>query len=248
MGILEEVRVQAKELARGLSVKAVAVGLYYAAVLLDNSSLGLAYVLKEGLHLERTLEDYNALVGQSAANAIDLLPSLHPVEAALGLAAVNAVANAREFEVAGFDVLDVVDVKKDDVVCVVGYIRPTVEKLRELTSKLYVIESYPCPDAYPWWCAFSLLPKASVVLITASSIVNKSIGCLLKLSKKARLKVLVGASTPMLPEVFGKYGVDYLAGVKVEDPNEALRLVAAGASRRQLNNVARKIVVSTRSF
>jgi len=55
--------------------------------------------------------------------------------------------------------------------------------------------------------------------------------------------VLLGASTPLLAEVFGAQQVTMLSGVVVKDPDEALRVVSEGGGMRQFSPHVRKVTV-----
>lgn len=80
------------------------------------------------------------------------------------------------------------------------------------------LERQPGPGDLPDAAANWLLPKADWVFITASSIANKTLPHLLSLCQQARV-VLMGPSLPWLEE-WGDFGVDYLAGVQITEPQQ----------------------------
>jgi hypothetical protein len=75
-----------------------------------------------------------------------------------------------------------------------------------------------------------LLPEAEWVFITASSIPNKTFPRLAELSRDATT-VLMGPTTPWLPEL-KHFGIDYLAGVEVADPDALRQTIAEGGGVR----------------
>jgi len=77
------------------------------------------------------------------------------------------------------------------------------------------IERNPQGKDLPDSAANYVLPNADWVFITASSLANKTLPHLLWLARNATV-VLMGPSMPWLAE-WADYGVDYLAGVQVED-------------------------------
>jgi len=99
-----------------------------------------------------------------------------------------------------------------------------------LDCKLRVLERQPGPGDLPDPAAEYLLPEADWVFLTATSIPNKTFPRLAELSRDAKL-VLMGPTVPWLEDL-AEYGVDYLAGVQVEDAAHLGRTVAEGGGTR----------------
>jgi hypothetical protein len=95
---------------------------------------------------------------------------------------------------------------------------------------LTVLERQPSHGDLPDTAAEYLLPEAEWVFITASSIPNKTFPRLAELSRHATT-VLMGPTTPWLPEL-KHFGIDYLAGVEVADPDALRQTVAEGGGVR----------------
>jgi uncharacterized protein (DUF4213/DUF364 family) len=55
--------------------------------------------------------------------------------------------------------------------------------------------------------------------------------------------VLLGASTPLIPEVFGAVRVTMLCGVVVTAADEVLRVVSEGGGMRQFSPHVRKVTM-----
>jgi len=53
--------------------------------------------------------------------------------------------------------------------------------------------------------------------------------------------VLLGPSTPFMPEVFRRHGVTMLSGLQVVDAAQVLRVVSEGGGTRQFGRAARKV-------
>jgi uncharacterized protein (DUF4213/DUF364 family) len=94
-----------------------------------------------------------------------------------------------------------------------------------------------------------LLPECSVALITAKSLLNGTIDALLLAAASCREVVLLGPSTPLVPEVFGKphRGVSLLSGVVVADAEGLSRAVARGGGTRELKASVAKVNVRVRA-
>jgi uncharacterized protein (DUF4213/DUF364 family) len=63
-----------------------------------------------------------------------------------------------------------------------------------------------------------VLGKASVVIITGSSLVNGTFGDLMSYAANARTVILYGASVGLIPDVFLENRVDYIHSYRVSDP------------------------------
>ena len=86
-----------------------------------------------------------------------------------------------------------------------------------------------------------VLSRCQVALITATSIINHTMDLLLAAVEHCRKVMVLGASTPMLPEAFLESNVSMLSGVVVEDPVEVLRVVSEGGGMRLFKPHVRKV-------
>lgn len=209
---------------KDLTLSRVCVSLCYTAVMLDNGYVGLCHTPTEDIahtHWGRrqVFHGFKALEITRLANSLDV------IEKTVGIATLNALSQylmdlevyERQFEV---DAFDAIDVKREDRVAVVGYIRPLVGKLRARTREVQVFERNPQlrGDALPDTFVDSILPKADVVVISGSSLANGTLDRLLELSKRARFVVFAGPTASTLPEPLFKRGVNIVAGVRAKGP------------------------------
>jgi uncharacterized protein (DUF4213/DUF364 family) len=102
---------------------------------------------------------------------------------------------------------------------------------------LTVLERQPSADDLPDAACEYLLPEAEWVFITATSIPNKTFPRLAELSRDA-VTVLMGPTTPWLPELY-HFGIDYLAGVEIADPDQLRHTVAEGGGVRIFDQAVR---------
>lgn len=218
LGLIEKRRVQLED----LTIRRVCISLCYTAVMLDNDYVGLCHTPTEDIahsHWGRR-RDFH---GSKALNVAQMANSFDMIERTVGIAALNALSQhlmdaegyERRFDV---DIFDALDVKENDTVAVVGYIRPLVGKLREKGCEVHVLERNPQlrGDALPDTFADSILPKADGVIVSGSSLGNGTIDKLLELSKNARFVAVAGPSAGALPEPFFARGVKVIAGVRAK--------------------------------
>ena len=85
------------------------------------------------------------------------------------------------------------------------------------------------------------------MLLSATTIANRTLDSLLDCAKHAREVALIGPSTPMVAEVFAAHGVTLLSGVQVVDADRLLRIVSEGGGTRRFGTAVRKLVLRLNS-
>jgi len=203
------------------------VGQRFTAVRLEDGSVGLSFSLGgRGCSFEP-----GSLRGMTAKELVGYLLSPSPVDSSVGLATANAFNNARVEGTTGRDALDLVEVSKSDFVATIGFFPPYSRVLKERAKGFAVLDDREVHsevksfEVYPWWSFTSIVPKADLLIITGSSVANKTVDTIVSHAKKARAVVVTGPSTPMLPEAFKGTKVKVLAGAKVRDGERAMRVV-----------------------
>jgi uncharacterized protein (DUF4213/DUF364 family) len=221
------------------------VGLGYTAVLLDNGRCGLAYTFrdeaKEGCCV---IGEAGTITGRQAMELVAWAKSPAPIAAAVGLATVNALTDPPVAAVES-NLLAALTVGPDDVIGMVGFFGPLIEPLRIRARQLHIFERRPedRPGTLTESKAQDLLPQCHIVILSATAILNRTIDGLLDLCGPARELVVLGPSTPFVPEVFQPRGVTLLSGIHVVDAAHVLRIVAEGGGTRQLGGAVRKLTL-----
>jgi uncharacterized protein (DUF4213/DUF364 family) len=231
------------ERAKKETVKEVRIGLGYTAVLLEGEHAGVAYTFRNEARESCTVfEKLRPLRGRQASDLVALLVSSDRTEAAVGLACINALANRDYDSTQKGDILALLDVRSEDDVAMVGQFRPLIGPLKDRARSLTVFERIvePQGEIRPADEAKDVLPQCQVALITATSIINHTIDELLDWAKACREIVLLGASTPLLPDVFSGR-VTMLSGSVVEEPAEVLRIVSEGGGMRLFGPHVQKV-------
>lgn len=160
------------------------------------------------------------LAGLPLSQAARALTSWNLEEASFGLAAVNSCYNTPA-RLAGLDAalpagghyaadLDVSGM----TVGIVGHMRGPAG-LREKAGAVYVLERDPQPGDYPDSACELLLPRCDLVIITGSSLINKTLPRLLALCQRA-YTILTGPSVPLCPRLLD-FGIDRLSGLVVTE-------------------------------
>ncbi len=226
------------ERARGPAVlEQMALGLSWSLACIRSESGEAGYGLCfSPTAAPRNLSWPGGLSGRSVSELTPWLMSWDPCEAVVGAAVVNALVNqasplierAKPLRCSEAPHLSVFEYFQPQLtgakVAIIGRY-PGLDRFRNRFDYT-CIERRPgagdLPDAAANW----VLPEADWVFITASSIVNKTLPHLLNVSQQAKV-VLMGPSLPWLSE-WADFGVDYLAGVRVNHPDQLHRILMEG--------------------
>lgn len=162
-------------------------------------------------------------------------PPFTPQARSLGLAALNALLPepAAPSTAKGQDLI--LERGRGRHVAVVGHF-PFVERLGEAFASLSVLELAPREGDLPASRADEVLPKADVVAITGTTLMNGTLAGLLDLCRDDAFTLLLGPSTPFAPSLFER-GVSVLAGARVDDADQAMAGIRAGRPFRGLGGV-----------
>jgi hypothetical protein len=216
-------------------VRSILVGAHWTAVC--SRSCGLASTLMAGRpHPPTRVREAGSLHQKSARELAGYARSDDLLEASIGVAALNSLLEVQEekaVEINAFDVL--AREGKDRSVALVGHF-PFIPKLRPLVGRLWVIEQHPAEDDHPAEAAADLIPRADVVAVTGSALINHTLDGLLALCRPGAVVMVLGPSTPLSPILF-EHGVSILSGSRVIDESAVLRTVGQGATFQQVEGV-----------
>lgn len=171
------------------------------------------------------------LAGLEIAEAAKGIKSWNMEEASLALAVVNAALNTED-RVALLRAEDSMDRYYTEglsfsgkTVGLIGHLHGPPE-LRAQAKEVYVLERSPQEGDYPDSACDYLLPRCDIVIITGSSITNKTLPHLLSLCENA-YTILTGPSVPLCPGLL-EHGIDRLAGLVVTDAEGMRNSVLCG--------------------
>jgi uncharacterized protein (DUF4213/DUF364 family) len=125
-------------------------------------------------------------------------------------------------------------------VALIGHF-PFIPQLREQVGALWVLEQRPAGGDLPAKAATEVIPRADVVAITGTTLLNHTFEGLLALCRRDAVVLVLGPSTPLSPLLF-EYGVHLLSGSIVEDVEAVLQAVSQGANFRQVHQYGVRLV------
>ena len=217
-------------------VRQILVGAFWTAVVLDTDppSCGLASTLRaETGGAWPPVVRAGLLMEKSGRELADMLRSERILEASIGMAAANALLEVGESALP--------EVNADQIilewgagrnVAIVGHF-PFIDRVREAAANCWVLELHPGPGDLPAHQAAEVLPRADVVALTGTSLVNHTFDDLMDLCRPDAFVLLLGPSTPLSPVLFDM-GLSALSGTVVDDVERVLLSVGQGATFRQI--------------
>ena len=166
----------------------------------------------------------------------DLIWSANPMETALGMAAINAFHNRADLTGSSENGLDAFGAV-DGPVTVVGRFPGLERHLKNFR----IVEREPREGEFAESAFKALAAESAGIVITASTLANKSAERLFELSVGKRIAI-VGPGTPLAPSLHA-FGVEVLAGSIVENADRAATVVAQTGGAAALKQACRYVTL-----
>jgi uncharacterized protein (DUF4213/DUF364 family) len=223
--------------AQEAEVRDVRVGPFWTVVWTERGA-GLASTQRDAHtpHGHSLIRWAGKLTEYNAHELAGLLRAKSPMEAALGMAAVNALLEVDEASLTDRNASEeIIRRGEGKRVVIVGHF-PFIPKVRRVVGHLDVLELDPGPGELITTAAAEVLPQADVVAITGTSLVNKTFDGLIRHCRAGAFVLMLGPTSPLSPVLFD-HGVDLIAGTQVVDAVTALTVASQGAIFRQMRGV-----------
>lgn len=227
-----------------ITVEKVILGLGYTGVKLSTGHVGICFSFQNEISPNscQIFKKAGKLAGSTAIEMANLARSWDLSESVMGIATVNALSSIaipvnKEVHITNGNILNGITFKQEDIVVFVGKIGSLITRLDRKVKKIYVLERDSTRreiGILPDTACEEILPKASVAVITGTTIANGTIDRLVELSLGSREIAVVGASASVLPTPLFKHGVTIVGGIKVLNPDRLLQIVAEGGGTQQL--------------
>ncbi len=243
MNIYDRLQNAMRAKAESVRVDTLGIGLGYTCVCTSDGGVGVAFTPKSdqpGCLMFKPNEEYE---DRPASEALALLGSGDSLRRAVGLATVNALNHAAALamdEDRDNDVLfDALGIGQGTRVAMVGCFTPIIGRIEERGAELEVVDrgrSMGDEEAFKE----RLRSWAQAVILTSTSIVNGSFDELLSCVAEGARVVLLGPSTPLVPEVFAGLPVHILAGTVPLDGEATLKAVRHAKGTPVIQRFSRK--------
>jgi uncharacterized protein (DUF4213/DUF364 family) len=216
-------------------VRSVLVGAHWTVVYSRHCGMA-STVLATTPHAESKVRDAGRLHLKTARQLAEFARSDNPLEASLGLAALNSLLEVDERNAVEINAANVLAERgRGKKVALVGHF-PFIPALRPAVGELWVIEQRPAEGEHPAEAAADLLAQADVVALTGCALLNHTLDGLLALCRPEALVVVLGPSTPLSP-VLCEHKAALISGVQIVDEAAVLRTVAQSATFQQVEGV-----------
>ena len=223
-------------------VRSVLVGAHWTVVCSGTSPTGgrhcglASTITGDKPHAHEQVRDVGRLHLKSARELAEYVRSDNPLEASIGIAAINSLVEVDEQQAVQINAAEVLaEHGRGKNVALVGHF-PFIPRLREKVGQLSVIEQRPSEGEHPAESAADLIPKADVVALTGSALINHTLDGLLALCRRDSLVMVLGPSTPLSPVLF-EHGATIISGARVVDEAAVILTVSQGATFQQVEGV-----------
>ena len=227
------------------------IGLSYVGIKLDNGSVGLAAVLPESSARGCTvLKEAGTYVGSPAAETLKYLVDVKDaLRRAIGVATANALVLPEKGKTEDREATTYLNLQPGEKVAMVGLFAPLVERIRSTGATLTVVEKNP--ERLEVLSADEkqkALKNCDVAIITATTLLNNTFEETIGLLGRPRSVVLMGPSTPLVPEIFRDTPVTHLGGSIVADATKALQIISEGGGTPALRPHLRFVNLILKSY
>jgi hypothetical protein len=213
-------------------------------------SLGTGVAMRPR-ELDEPVRGAGGIAGMKVRELAERVKCWSNYDAAMGLAAINSVLNTQQQAQANCGVLlnecaneDVFNHLQDQLrgkkVAVVGHFH-NLERLAPV-CELSILERIPQKGDFPDPACEYILREQDFVIMTATTLINKTMPRLLELSRGARI-VVAGPTTPLHPVMF-EHGIEMLGGLIVDDEPRAWKAVGEGGREVLFSSGARMVKVT----
>ncbi|MFP4446159.1 MAG: Rossmann-like domain-containing protein [Desulfosudaceae bacterium] len=236
--------------ARATRVEELCLGLGYTAAATSDGGVGIAYTFFQHKSSCMPQAGYENPEGQSAIGLLENITSADPLARTMALAVLNALNASRLAEITGGpdaaadnqDLLELLAIGPGTRVAMVGAIKPLIRLIKDRGGEVAVRDEGKGIGA-PDDLQDKLADWAEVLILTSTSILNNTTEKILAAADSPRQTVLLGPSTPLVPEAFADLPVDFLAGTLPLDRANTFRAVRHGRGKPVIQKFGRKVLL-----
>ncbi|MBT8490915.1 MAG: DUF364 domain-containing protein [Deltaproteobacteria bacterium] len=229
--------------AEDVTVEIVSLGLGYTAVTTSDGGMGVACTYFDSANSCSVVKDYHDYEGRSAVDLLEKIKSTNTIERSMALALINALNYDEALSLpedknnnAMFDTFDICEGTR---AAMVGFFGPLINIFKERNVSLEIIDITRGlgrkEDFYE-----KLEHETDVLFLTSTSILNSTTEEILGHAGKNVKTIMLGPSTPMVPEAFKHLPVHMLAGTVPLEKEKVLKAIRHGTGTPVIHRFSRK--------
>lgn len=249
--LIEKVLKEAKAYLDGVKIQDAVVGLSLIGIELDNSNIGVTYVLREGLRAGCSIFPYvQKIIGEDAWKIAQwILTGDDDIQRGIGMAVLTAASRSLDLKDADTSVNPFsVAVSEEDTIGMIGYIAPVASQLGKKAKEVIIFDKgiSQCGGVngrvMPMEEQEKLLPRCDIVVLSGTTMINGTFDRLWEMCKNAREIILMGSSCPMYPQAFADTNVTVLAGSwwNSDDKNDIFKVISLAGGISHLSKYSLK--------
>lgn len=224
------------------TVHYLCIGLGYTVVVLENGHSGVAYswlASKGSCTLFKDPEDFE---GKPAKLLLAKLFSEDLLERSVAIATVNALnyAVAEACEEDRDSLLDDLQITSGSRVSMIGYFGPVVAKIEARNASVNAFDLGKQIGSKEEFYQ-NLEQNSDAVILTSTSLIHGSTEEVLEHVPQGTPCVLLGPTTPMLPQAFEHLPISILGGTLPTDNDGVVKAVRHGRGTHAIQKAARKV-------
>jgi uncharacterized protein len=267
--IAADVRTKLGAQLESLTVERAVMGVFFTGVKLSDGSGGICATLMKEVPDAVCCPSSSAQIhppgrirGRQAIHFLEDLTARSPLRRVLAIAVLSALCAAVRKSAPpgdyaihrGVDALDAVDVPRGAYVVIVGAFVPVIKAMKARGQSFRILEKDPATlkaDEMRFYAPAEQapleVPKADVLFVTGTTLINDTLEPILAVAKPGAKIVVVGPTASLSPEPFFRRGVSLVGGVDVTDPDLLLDLLAEGGSGHHFfGKAAERVVMEPR--
>ncbi|GJQ60910.1 MAG: Fis family transcriptional regulator [Candidatus Scalindua sp. AMX11] len=251
-----------------ITPKEIRIGVFYTGVVLSSGHAGMSYTpvqeIPEAVCCPKShakMPAAGTLLDLQISDLMDYALEDNALKAAVGIATINALSailleeETCEYKPSAYgNALDLVRVTDQDTVVMVGAFPPFIKQIQETAKRLFVIEKNPRIvgkgdniEIEPVARLEELIPQANILIITGVTLINQTLGPILKLAENTSNIIVVGPTASVYPKPLFERGVTIMGGVRITDPSKMIHLIGEGGSGYDFfENCAEKIIIRSK--
>jgi uncharacterized protein (DUF4213/DUF364 family) len=229
--------------AEEVTVEILSLGLGYTAVTTSNGGIGIAYTYFSSKNSCLVIKDNYDYEGRPAVDLLQKIKSTNTIERSMALALINALNYEEALllpEDRNNDILfDTFNICKGTRAAMVGFFGPLIKIFKEKDVSLEIIDISRGLGSKEGFYE-KLEHETDVLFLTSTSILNNTTEEILEHAGKEVKTILLGPSTPMVPEAFGHLPVHMLAGTVPLEKDKVLKAIRHGMGTPIIHRFSRK--------